>query len=74
MNAGHYYMTKGYAIESAAKVSGVSCLEVVFAAVWGMMFLGEIPDVWSVLGGSLIIFATLMLGRSSVKKSPPLEG
>ena len=64
MNAGQYYMTRGYAIESAAKISGVSCLEIVFAAIWAMMFLGEIPDIWTVLGGTLIILGTLTLGRS----------
>lgn len=68
MNAGQYYMTKGYAIESAAKVSGVSCLEIVFAAVWGMMFLGEIPDAWTIAGGMLIIVGTLALGRSGLKE------
>ncbi|BCS88828.1 DMT family transporter [Pseudodesulfovibrio sediminis] len=68
MNVGQYYMTKGYAIESAARISGVSCLEIVFAATWGMLFLGEIPDIWTALGGSLIIFGTLALGRSGVKE------
>lgn len=74
MNAGQYYMTKGYAIESAAKISGVSCLEIVFAAVWGMMFLGEFPDIWAVLGGSLIIFGTLALGRSGMKAQSAESG
>lgn len=64
MNVGQYFMTKGYAIESAARVSGVSSLEIVFAAVWGMLFLGEIPDLWTVGGGTLIIAGVLALGRS----------
>lgn len=68
MNAGQYYMTKGYAIESAARASSVSCLEIVFAASWGVMFLGEIPDLWTIGGGALIIFGTLALGRSGIKE------
>jgi len=73
MNMGQYYMTRGYAIESAARICGVSSLEIVFAVIWGMMFLGEIPDIWTVLGGSLIVFGTLVLGKSGRKKSftPP---
>nr|WP_321260268.1 DMT family transporter [uncultured Pseudodesulfovibrio sp.] len=73
MNIGQYYMTRGYAIESAARISGVSSLEIVFAAMWGMMFLGEIPDVWTVLGGSLIVFGTLVLGKCGRKEmlTPP---
>jgi drug/metabolite transporter (DMT)-like permease len=68
MNAGQYYMTKGYAIESAARISGVSCLEIVFAATWGMMFLGEVPDMWTIGGGALIVFGVLLLGRSGLKE------
>ncbi|NDV20491.1 EamA family transporter [Pseudodesulfovibrio sp. JC047] len=73
MNAGQYYMTRGYAIESAAKICGISCLEIVFAVVWGFMFLGEIPDVWTVLGGSLIVFGTLILGKSGQTRPAPAQ-
>lgn len=65
MNAGQYYMTRGYAIESAARISAVTCLEIVFAAVWGASFLGEIPDEWTVVGGLMIVGGTLALGRFS---------
>ncbi|MBG0791741.1 MAG: DMT family transporter [Desulfovibrionaceae bacterium] len=68
MNGGQFFMTKGYAIESAARISGVSSLEIVFAAFWGMMFLGEIPDLWTIGGGTLIIFGVLVLGRSGMKE------
>jgi len=74
MNAGQYYMTKGYAIESAAKVSGVSCLEIVFAAIWGMMFLGEIPDLWTMGGAALIVLGVLVLGKSGTKAASEPEG
>jgi drug/metabolite transporter (DMT)-like permease len=59
-------MTKGYAIESAARISGVSCLEIVFAAFWGMLFLGEVPNLWTIGGGALIVFGVLVLGRTGV--------
>jgi drug/metabolite transporter (DMT)-like permease len=63
MNAGQYYMTRGYAIESAARISAVTCLEIVFAALWGASILGEIPDAWTVAGGLLIVTGTIALGR-----------
>ena len=65
MNTGQYYMTKGFAVESAARISAVSCLEIVFAAFWGASFLGEIPDGWTLAGGLLIVIGTLALGRSA---------
>ncbi|WP_319582509.1 DMT family transporter [uncultured Pseudodesulfovibrio sp.] len=68
MNLGQFFMTKGYAIESAARISGVSTLEIVFAAVWGLMFLGEIPDMWTIGGGMLIVLGVLLLGRSGMKE------
>ncbi len=63
MNAGQYYMTRGYAIESAARISAVTCLEIVFAAIWGVSFLGEIPDHWTIAGGLLIVVGTLIMGH-----------
>ncbi|MDD3311035.1 DMT family transporter [Pseudodesulfovibrio sp.] len=70
MNAGQYYMTVGYAKDSAARISSVTCLEVVFAALWGAMFLGEIPDMWTIGGGLLIVAGTLALGRSGGGETP----
>lgn len=70
MNAGQFYMTKGYAIESAARISGVSCLEIVFGAIWGAALLGEIPDAWTFGGGALIILGVLALGWRNAKDSP----
>lgn len=68
MNGGQYYMTRGYAIESAARISAVTCLEVVFAVFWGVSILGEIPDVWTICGGALIVGGVLVLGASGGDK------
>jgi drug/metabolite transporter (DMT)-like permease len=68
MNTGQFFMTKGYAIESAARISGVATLEIVFGLMWGMMFLGEMPDLWTIGGGMLIVFGILLLGRSGVRE------
>lgn len=67
MNAGQYYMTRGYAIESAARISGITCLEMVFATIWGVAFLAEIPDSWAIAGGSLIVGGTLLLGKDGAQ-------
>jgi len=67
MNGGQYYMTRGYAIESAARISGITCLEIVFAAFWGTTLLSEVPDVWTVAGAALIVSGTLMLGKDGAQ-------
>lgn len=74
MNGGQYYMTRGYAIESAARISGITCLEIVFAVFWGVACLGEIPDGWTIAGGALIVSGTILLGRDGAQEEPePLE-
>lgn len=73
MNAGQYYMTRGYAIESAARISAVTCLEVVFAAFWGLSILGEVPDVWTIGGGALIVVGVLVLGMAGDTPETPEE-
>lgn len=71
MNAGQYYMTRGYAIESAARISAVTCLEIVFAAIWGAAFLSEIPDGWTIGGGLLIVCGVLLLGQGGGQEATP---
>lgn len=68
MNGGQYYMTRGYAIESAARISGITCLELVFAGVWGVAFLAEIPDSWTLAGGAMIVCGTILLGKDGAKE------
>ncbi len=62
-----------YAIESAARISAISCLEIVFAAIWGISFLGEIPDVWVVSGGLLIVMGTLIIGHDGQSEKASQE-
>ncbi len=61
------YMTRGLQMEQAGRATAVGYLQIVFAAVWGMLFFGEVPDAWSVAGAVLIVGSTLALmsGRRS---------
>ena len=61
MNAGQYYMTKAYAVDTAWRVSAVGYLEIVFAAIWGALFLDEIPDIWVIVGAVMIVGGTMSL-------------
>lgn len=48
------FMTEGLHREPAGRATAMSYLQIVFAAGWGLLFLSEVPDVWTVLGGALI--------------------
>ena len=56
------YMTRGLQLEPAGRATAVGYLQIVFAALWGVLLLGEQPDRWSVLGATIIIGGTLLVG------------
>ncbi|WP_366509320.1 DMT family transporter [Mesorhizobium sp.] len=41
-----------------------------FAALWGFVFFGEIPDLWTVLGMALIAAAGLIVLRATSRRTP----
>ena len=55
------YMTRGLQLEPAGRATAVGYLQIVFAALWGVLLLGERPDRWSVLGAAIIIGGTLLV-------------
>ncbi len=56
------YMTRGLQLEPTGRATAVSYLQIVFAAIWGALLLGERPDVWSGLGAVIIVGGTLLIG------------
>ena len=54
-------MTRGLQLERTARATTVGYLQVAFAVAWGAIFLGEIPDGWTLAGATTIIGSTLLL-------------
>lgn len=52
---GHSVFSWGLKYEKAAFVSTVKFFEPVFASLWGVLFLNEIPGLSTVLGGAVIL-------------------
>lgn len=61
--AGQVYMTLGLQRERAGRATAVGYLQIVFAALWGLLFYHEVPDGWGIAGALLIVGSTLLLGR-----------
>ena len=57
---GQVGLTKAMAAEAAGKVSAYAYVQVIFSAVLGMIFFSEIPTLWTLLGGCLIIAGALI--------------
>ncbi len=64
--AGECTMSKGYEYCTAGKGALVRNIELPLAYVLGIVLLGELPNVVSVLGGILILAAMLMIGYESI--------
>jgi drug/metabolite transporter (DMT)-like permease len=56
-------LTKGLHAEKAGRAMAVSYLQIVFAALWGVVFFQEYPDAWSLVGGTLVVAGTVLVAR-----------
>jgi drug/metabolite transporter (DMT)-like permease len=52
--AAQVFMTLGLHREPAGRATAFSYLQIVFAAAWGVLFLREIPDPFTIAGAALI--------------------
>ena len=57
---GQVGLTKAMQSEVAAKVSAFSYVQVVFSAILGVIVFNEIPSIWTLIGGSLIVLGALV--------------
>jgi len=70
---GQFTVTKAYQVAPAREISVFDYSQVLFASLWGMMFFGEIPDVWSFVGYIIIIGTAVAKWRYTmwkVKREP----
>lgn len=67
--AAQVYLTRGLQLEPAGRATAVGYLQIVFAAVWGVIFFREYPDGWSVLGALLIVGSTLALVQGARREA-----
>jgi drug/metabolite transporter (DMT)-like permease len=64
------YMTRGLQRESAGRATAVGYLQVVFAALWGVLFFHEQLGGWTLAGASLILISTVLLVGSGRGPGP----
>ncbi len=63
-----FTVTAAYSYAPAKDISVYDYSQVLFAAVWGALFLSQFPDIWSVVGYIVIIGAALVKWLISRKK------
>lgn len=61
---GQIFVTKAYSLSEVRKVSVFGYTQVIFAALLGIIFLGQTPDILSFIGYIVIIGSAVMKSRS----------
>ena len=54
-SGGQFFVTAAYTYAPAKEISVYDYSQVIFAAIWGILFLGQIPDIFSALGYLIIV-------------------
>jgi drug/metabolite transporter (DMT)-like permease len=57
---GQLGLTKAMQTEAAGKASAYSYIQIVFSAFLGVLIFGELPTIWTIIGGGLIVSGALV--------------
>ena len=71
-HAAQVLLTRGLTLVPAGRAMTIGYIQIVFAALWGLLVFGERPDIWLWLGAALIIGSTLSL-RLQAPSAPEVE-
>lgn len=67
---GQFGITSAYKCAPAKDISVFDYTQVIFAALWGLLFLGEIPVPLSIVGYIIIIGVAVVRWMNARKESP----
>jgi drug/metabolite transporter (DMT)-like permease len=70
---GHYCMTRAFRVADISAVQPVKFLELVWAAILGVVVFGTVPATATVIGGVVILAATLLLARHESRSAAPVK-
>ena len=65
---GQFGITSAYKYAPAKEISVFDYTQVIFAAILGMLFLGELPEVMSFIGYVIIIGVAVLRWRYNLKR------
>jgi len=59
------FITKGLHAVKAGRAMTVTYLQIVFAAIWGVFLFNESIDMWSVVGGLMVVSGTIAANKKN---------
>lgn len=66
--AGHYSVTRGFAITDISSTQSVKFLELIWAACMGWLIFGDVPTRYTLVGGALISASTIWIAHRESKR------
>ncbi len=69
-HGGQVLVTRALKLERAGRVMAVGYLQIAFAALWGLFFFAEVPDLWTGAGTAIIVASTFLMARLHPVASP----
>jgi len=60
---GQLYLTRGLQRETAGRATAIGYVQIVFAALWGILWFREFPDALGLLGAALVLLSVLVIAR-----------
>ena len=60
---GHYTMTRAFRAAEITAVQPVMFLQLVWATLLGLYAFGETPDIWTWLGGAIVVASITYIAR-----------
>jgi drug/metabolite transporter (DMT)-like permease len=63
-------MTQGLQLETAARATSMTYLQVVFAFVWGVLLFGEVPTLFTIAGAVVVMGAIFLISQYRRRQRP----
>lgn len=67
-SAGHYSLTQSFRVADISATQSVRFLDLIWAALLGLMVFGDMPSQWTIVGGLIIFASTLWITRHEAKR------
>ena len=68
--AGHYCQTRGLAIAEASTTQSIKFLDLVWAAMLGWLWFGDLPTRTTLIGGAIISASTIWIAQRESRRRP----
>lgn len=70
---GQVYLTRGLQREPAGRATTIGYVQIVFAALWGVLVFRQYPDHLSLAGAALVLVSVVTLARRRGSVTPRIE-